>query len=299
MKKLNRKLAVCTVILASWLCPHAQGDGVQTTQPAPNPFYVFDNGLKGEPYQTPESQAELVKKLGFAGMSHTGVDGIPERLAALHRHRLTLYAIYVNAYLDSDKPKYDARLPQAIAQLKGQPTMIWLTIENGKHKPSSPGGDEQAVEMLRELADLAGESGIRIALYPHYLFWMERIEDAVRIAEKVNRPNLGVTFNLCHWLRKDDPSTLQSRLDLAKPFLFQVSINGADTQGDWNRLIQPLDRGSFDVSRVLKELRRIGYVGPIGLQCYNIKEDSAEHLRRSMAAWNKLIESLRTRSAPE
>ena len=30
---------------------------------------------------------------------------------------------------------------------------------------------------------------------------MERIEDAVRVADKVDRPNVGVMFNLCHWLR--------------------------------------------------------------------------------------------------
>ena len=72
-------------------------------------------------------------------------------------------------------------------------------------------------------------------------------------------------------------------------FLFQVTINGADPTGDWDRLIQPLDRGSFDVSLVLKELRRIGYTGPIGLQCYNIAEDKSQHLSRSIAAWNRLV----------
>ena len=170
--------------------------------------------------------------------------------------------------------------------------MLWLTVQSGRHKPSSTEGDERAVEIVRELADAASESGIRIALYPHTWFWLERVEDAVRIAGKVDRPNVGVTFNLCHWLRKDRPDTLKDRLDLAKPFLFRVTINGADPEGDWDRLIQPLDRGSFDVSRVLKELRRIGYTGPIGLQCYNIKENKLDHLSRSIMAWNSLARNL-------
>ena len=33
------------------------------------------------------------------------------------------------------------------------------------------------------------------------------------------------------------------------PHLFVVSINGADHEGDWDRLIQTLDRGEYDVLR--------------------------------------------------
>ncbi len=57
-----------------------------------------------------------------------------------------------------------------------------------------------------------------------------------------------------------------------------VTINGADLAGksdsDWQRLIQPLDRGSFDVQGVLRELKQLDYRGPIGLMCYGITGDS-------------------------
>jgi sugar phosphate isomerase/epimerase len=68
-----------------------------------------------------------------------------------------------------------------------------------------------------------------------------------------------------------------------------VSINGTDRgaeikagTGNW---IQPLDGGTFDMFAFLGELRRIGYRGPIGLQCYGIPGDAAVHMRRSMTAW--------------
>ena len=54
-----------------------------------------------------------------------------------------------------------------------------------------------------------------------------------------------------------------------------VSINGADHTGGWDRLIQPLDRGEFDVYGFLKTLRDLGYTGPIGLQCYMVPGDLA------------------------
>ena len=55
----------------------------------------------------------------------------------------------------------------------------------------------------------------------------------------------------------------------------------------WDRLIQTLDRGSFDVGKFLETLKKSGYSGPVGLQCYAVKGDVRENLRRSMSAWRK------------
>ena len=79
----------------------------------------------------------------------------------------------------------------------------------------------------------------------------------------------------------------------AGPHLFLVTINGADHDGDaWDRLIQPLDRGSFDVYGLLKMLQEQGYTGPIGLQCYGVPGDKHENLKRSIEAWGKLSQRL-------
>jgi len=80
--------------------------------------------------------------------------------------------------------------------------------------------------------------------------------------------------------------------------LYLVSINGAGKRGDdwadegWDLLIQTLDRGEYDVAGLLKKLNGLGYHGPIGLQCYNIKGDAVENLRRSMRAWKRLSQHL-------
>ena len=74
-----------------------------------------------------------------------------------------------------------------------------------------------------------------------------------------------------------------------------MSVNGADVQDEkpgWEHYIQPLDKGSFDVGALLRTLMKLGYEGPIGLQCYGIGGDARDHLARSMAAWNKLRANL-------
>jgi sugar phosphate isomerase/epimerase len=181
------------------------------------------------------------------------------------------------------QPSFDPGLPEAIRQLRGSGAMIMFNV-NGKN----PDGDEIAVRTIQQVADMAAGSGLRVALYPHYGMHMARIEDALRLREKAGRSNVGIVFNLCHWLRSGDEANLQLRLQQAARYLYLVLINGADHAGDWDRLIQPLDRGEFDLSGFLKALKTVDYRGPIGLQCYAIKGDREENLRRSMVAWKKL-----------
>jgi sugar phosphate isomerase/epimerase len=127
-------------------------------------------------------------------------------------------------------------------------------------KPSDPAGDEHAVEILREMSDLARESGAQLLLYPHVESWVERIEDSIRVADKVNRPNVGVMFNLCHWLRVDKSRDYRPLLQRAMPRLWAVSINGADAQDPkpgWDHYIQPLGQGDFDLGAFLATLKEL------------------------------------------
>ena len=64
-----------------------------------------------------------------------------------------------------------------------------------------------------------------------------------------------------------------------------------DTDGrDWDTLIRPLNRGTFDNRGLLKLLREIEYRGPIGLQGYGVPGDKAENLRRSITAWKMIAD---------
>lgn len=258
-------------------------------EPPANPFFVLSNGVADEKHPTPESQAAMLAELGYDGIGPSGTQGIPAMLDALDQHKLKLNALYVGANVDTDQPKYEPGLPEAISQLKGRDTFVWLYVRSSKLKPGSNEGDGRAVEIVREIAAMAEASGLKVALYPHTGFYVESVQDAVRIARKVNRPSVGVTFNLCHWLKVEGDRNLELRLKEARPYLFVVTINGADSGGtDWSRLIQPLDRGDFDQLRLLRILKAQGFRGPIGLQCYAVPGDKRENLERSMAAWRSL-----------
>lgn len=279
------------LILAVTLLPIApQSQPTTSSRPADRgpmgPFFAMSTITGDADHASYESQAKMMRELGYAGWAPIGVQNVPEMLKALDAQGLKMFALYVGANLDPDQPPYDPKLKDVIHTLEGRDTILWLYVLSKKHKPSSPDGDERAVTIIREIADLAAKAHLRVALYPHVGFYVARVEDAVRLARKIERPNVGVTFNLCHWLSLDHGKNMETLLRLAMPHLLLVTINGADSEGTgWDRLIQVLGRGDFDVYGFLKKLRKLGYKGPIGLQGYGLKGDVHENLRASMNAW--------------
>ena len=255
----------------------------------PNPFFAMDTGTQDATHKTPAEQVALVKEIGYAGIGpiYHGATELQQWLVALDRNRLKMFALYLPLQLD-DVPASLASVKEAAGVLRGRDTLLWIYVTDKRGTPSNTSDDAVAVQALREISSDAKDAGLRVALYPHTGFFMQSVEDAVRLAEKVNRKNLGVTFNLCHWL-KVDGKDLAASLKIAKPYLFCVTINGADAGGtSWNELIQPLDRGTYDVSQVLRLLHRMKYTGPIGLQHYGIGGDARENLEHSMAGWKRL-----------
>jgi sugar phosphate isomerase/epimerase len=267
---------------------------IRIERAGPNPFFTFDNAAQDDKHKTAKEQVEMVKELGYAGIGGRAGKGLKEMLEELDKNDLRMFAVYLGANIDADQKSYGPELKEAIELLKGSNSILWLFIQSKKLKPSQPEGDAHAVKIIREISDMAADAGLRVALYPHHAFWLEKVEDAIRVAKKVDRKNVGVTFNLCHWLRTEDEKDMRSLIISAMPHLFVVSINGADSGGkDWKQLIQTLDRGSFNVGRFLRTLKRAGYTGPIGFQGYGIGGDAYDNLRRTMEAWRKLNKSRR------
>lgn len=259
---------------------------------APNPFFVFDNGLRSENLKTIDAQLDLVKEVGFDGLSWRtdSLERIQQLLAGAKQRGLKVFVIYVNLDLKDGKLVYDKRVNDIIPLCHDTGTMIWPNLTSKQFKPSDPTGDEIAVAGLRTLAGACAAHGVRVAIYPHVGMWVQRIEDAMRVVKKVDRKNVGVTFNLCHALLDKAEDRIPALIEEAAPYLFCATINGADSHNGtaMPNCIQPLDKGTYDVGIVLKKLRAVGFTGPIGLQCYNIKGEPTTLLNGSMSAWKKL-----------
>lgn len=267
----------------------------RAAEQSPYPFFPFCIDWHDSQKRNFEQQAVMLKELGYPGVGHIWLDKLEERIKTLDAAGLKLYQITMTVELAPDKTPYDTnRFKEVCALIKGRHVQFCLLLNGAKS--SDPSVDPRAVEILRAMSDQAKDSGAQLLLYPHQSSWVERIEDSVRVGDKVDRPNVGVMFNLCHWLRVDKSRDYRPLLKQAMPRLWAISINGADefdANPGWDHYIQPLDKGSFDVGQFLKTLKELGYKGPIGLQCFGIGGDTREHLARSLAAWQKLSVNLK------
>jgi len=249
----------------------------------PNPVFAYEFGDI-----SPEQQAGFAREYGFDGTVFDHARQIPERLRALDEAHLQLFFLWLTVDISHGQINYEPGMESAIAALKGRGTVVWIAIQGGD-AGGGTGAEERAIQAVNRISDLASQSNLRLALYPHYGFYLARFRDVVRLAERAGRSNVGVTFNLCHELRSGFDPEFPRLLDTAIPRLYGVTINGADRHGrDWDTLIQPLGRGDYDVTALVRSITRAGYRGPFGIQCYGLKGDPGVYLKQSMTAWRAL-----------
>ena len=254
-----------------------------------SPFFALCMDTHDEKKRSIEEQNEMLRDLGFDGVAHLWLDGLPQRAASAKKTGLKIFQIYIQVDLSAEQA-YDGRLAEILPSVKGHGTQLALLIYGAK--PSDVSFDDKAVAVIQKILDIAEPLGVRVVLYPHVGAWNEKVSDCVRIAERFPGKKVGVMFNLCHWAAVDKSENLEPVLRSALPYLSSITINGTDTPeeiqaktGNW---LQPLDAGSFDQAKLFKILDDLGYHGPVGLQCYGIPGDARIHLERSMKKWKTL-----------
>jgi sugar phosphate isomerase/epimerase len=258
-----------------------------------NPFFAMDTGTRDATHQTVESQVQLTKDIGFAGWGpmaarQNATADVEHKFAVCGQAGIKLYALYSGFLVDGGTAGLAPQVTESIQALKGHPeSVLWIHIDPGKtYKRSDPAAKPLAIDILKEVAKEAEAANVRVALYPHAGAWLETVDEAVDLVKSVGSKNIGVTFNLCHFLRmggaKQDVNAV---LKNAMPYLWIVTINGASNDGS---KILPLDQGEYNVEQVMADLVRLGYTGPIGLQHFGMRTDVAEKLKASMEAWKKL-----------
>ncbi|WP_169334355.1 sugar phosphate isomerase/epimerase family protein [Rubritalea marina] len=246
--------------------------------PAYSPkFYAFYNALG---FADMDTEAKALKELGYAGVSVVLGDGygkLPKLVEVYERHGLEVLSLYLNV---DEKP-----LPEAfLAHLKQRNALAEVTVT--KKGPNT-------VAALKQSADMAQKLGVKLTLYPHAGFSVATMQDALDLIDEVDHPNLGVSFNLAHFLKVEDVATLEEVIRQSAPHLFCVNTNGANVGGkSWDELIMRLGEGDFPQEQLLRVLQEVGYQGPVGMQCFGVKGDKLGNLRLSIEAWNAARQSL-------
>jgi|GEM_PF-4458281 len=225
-----------------------------------NPFFPFLYGKL-------DGGAEKLKELGF-----TPYEMVKEHVDFKHTPAFALPEWWVKQQTKT-----------------GRPGLISVCFIYGESK----GAVDEAVtvKLLQDAADKLKGSGVEMAIYPHVNTYIETAEQALALARKVDRNNVGVTLNLFHELKVGNCRRLPEVLANVKDHLKYVVINGTNQPKDPDvpcyPAILPLGEGTFDMVGFLKEVKKIGYDGPIGQMCWGLKDPSIDYLTKSAAAWKE------------
>jgi sugar phosphate isomerase/epimerase len=202
------------------------------------------------------------------------------------RFGLSVAAVYVSLDIAlTDRLPENARVLRLLETLEGCKT-VELALTCSTMASSDPRGDAFALPWLARLLAVAEARGITLALYPHVSYWLERIEDAVRLCQAVKHPLLRAVFCGFHWYAVDGKS-LPSGLERAAPYLAHANLCGSrrlPAERGMPATIEPLDEGELDNFAVLGALGRTGFSGMLGVQGYSVGGDVYTILRRSLMA---------------
>jgi sugar phosphate isomerase/epimerase len=288
MPRLRLRLRSAAIFILPFL---AMSSASAADSTSPWPLFAMDNGV-GRGTWTPPRQASTLAALGYDGISYNYTN--PADLAVwrheLAARRLRLVALYFPVRLDGPS-LLPAGFVEAVAQLRGSDTVLWPVIPN----PRLPGDHQaRALAAIREVADLAADAGLRVALYPHKDSYPATAEQALDLVLHSGRANLGLTVNLAHELAAGNGPRLPGIVRRAAPLLTLVTVNGATDRPapGWTNHIKRLGDGEYDVAAVLRALRDARYTGPVGVQFYNVPGDPDENLAAARRAWDALTADL-------
>ena len=275
------------------------------TTPARTPVYAMDTSFHSSLGAYPfAARCEMTADLGFDATYLTLWDE-PAWADLAHipdvrsRYGLDVTAVFADVFIDAraDHPG-NARVLDLVRTVEGTRT-IELTLRtlavDGTCARSDPAGDGAARRWLEPMLRAAEDRGITLALYQHTTWWMERIEDAVRLCRAIDSPALRITFAAFHWYAVDG-TALADRLAAAAPYLALVNISGSRrldrSVGGYPVTIEPLDGGELDLFALLGAVRATGFAGPIGIQGYSVGGDAYANLRRSLATLRDIEDRL-------
>ena len=132
--------------------------------------------------------------------------------------------------------------------------------------------EEFLVRAVKDLADYAPDILLCLEnlVYPHEIY--RSPEDMAELIKRVNRPNVGITFDVGHAVVcGHKPADF---LHLLQEEIFHVHLHDNDGVIDQHL---PLGKGSIDYVDVIQSLKRLGYQGVVNLEFVLEDPDGYRH----------------------
>jgi sugar phosphate isomerase/epimerase len=266
-----------------------------------NLLFVYDFTLEKKPVR---ERVKFLDSIGFQGVTfavNTTKD--IDRLTDYQKYvksetagRLKIPAVFYHH--DPENKNAGAVWKQLANQLSGTTTDIWVIVGKGKAEIQK----ESIVEFFRQISDYADSLRLDVVIYPHDKTYIESASASLWYIRQASRKNLSTSFHLCHELRAGNGARMNEAIAEVAPYIKLASISGSnskmdvnDTPGYWDDAIKPLYKGDYDTTGFLEQLLKNGYMGPIALHTFGLKEPVDEHFSKSLETWKRMVAEVSAR----
>jgi hypothetical protein len=239
--------------------------------------------------RTPKQRALMLKELGISKFAYDyRAEHIPtfeEEIVSLKEQGIALSAWWFPTQLNEEAKGI-------LALFKKHRVTPQLWVMGGGNENMSPEETSKfiasEVVRLRTIADAANEVGCKVGLYNHG-GWFGVPENMTRLLTAIDRPNVGIVYNLHH--AHGELDRLPEVLKLLMPHLYVLNVNGMQTNGDKvGKKIMVIGEGDRD-REVFQAIARSGYQGPIGILNHT-NEDAYSRLNANLEGLQKMIKAI-------
>ncbi|MEM1441977.1 MAG: hypothetical protein AAGF67_06515 [Verrucomicrobiota bacterium] len=238
----------------------------------------FDASKRG-----PEERASMVKELGFQRVAYDWrKEHIPTFGAELDAYAKN--GIEMFSFWKGDDSAY------ALFRERGVKPQIWRTLRSSE-APTQEERVKEAVATMEPVARQTKEDGLAFGLYNHG-GWGGEPANLVAVCEALRElgyDNVGIVYNFHHGHDRIDEWA--EDLALMKPYLLCLNLNGMIKGGpEMGKKILEIGKGEEEAKMIL-EIVRSGYSGPIGILDHQMETDSAKTLRENLDGLAKILAS--------
>ncbi|KAA0990387.1 sugar phosphate isomerase/epimerase family protein [Dyadobacter aurulentus] len=251
----------------------------------------FDSKNRG-----PVERAEMLNQLGITMLAYDWREKhIPEfdaEMEALKSHNIKLKAFWLYS---GPNPENDKILPIILDVLKRHniKTEIWCMIAGIKDldKMSQQEKIEVHAKPLTYIAERAAEIGCKVGVYNHG-GWYGNPENQLELIKYVNKPNIGIVYNLHH--AEADLETFPQFYPKILPHLLAINLAGLK-KGTPVKVL-PVGQGDAELE-MMRIIQKSSYKGPIGIINEEFAPDAEEGLKINIEGLKKILTELGDRDA--
>ena len=217
----------------------------------------------------PAERAGMLHRLGFTKFAYDWrAEHLPtfeQEVVELKTRNIELTAVWFPPVMNAD-----AKALLAVIEKHKLTPQLWVMV------PEPAGNIEAekaaaAAKALAPVVEAAAKLGCRVSLYNHG-GWAGEPETIVAVVKAVNRPHVGIVYNLHHG--HDHLRRFPAELSRMLPHLHAINLSGMHADGDrTNRKIEVIGEGPEDLP-LLRAIRASGYVGVVGILGHT--DDDAE-----------------------